>query len=200
MKTLKNDKGVALLLVLVLSAVGLIIATALAYMITESTKMSGMSKRFKSAAEAGEAGSPIAVQLIDARGNPAIPLPNFVIPDNNRLFNPVTGKLFASTALWTAGTNTSTIIDANDATTYDFRFDIGAGPVYRVYVKIVDTIRGNTVAPLGGKNLHKHGVVANAGSSENTASTYPYFYTVEILSQDSTNPLERARFSVLYQY
>jgi len=200
MKLLKNDRGVALLLVLVLSAVGLIIAMALAYMITESTKMSGMTKRFKSAFEAGEAGARIAVQLIDARGNPAIPLPNFVIPNTARLFDPNTGKLFATTSLWSAGTSTSTIIDANDAATYDFRFDIGVGPVYRVYVKIVDTIRGNTAPSPGGKNLHKHGVVANAGSSELVAAAYPFLYTVEILSQDSTNPLERARFNVLYQY
>jgi hypothetical protein len=73
----------------------------------------------------------------------------------------------------------------------------------------VDTIRGNTAASpgsgaggggAGGRGLHKHGVVANAGSSELVAAAYPYLYSVEILSQSSDNPLERCRFSVLYQY
>jgi hypothetical protein len=67
---------------------------------------------------------------------------------------------------------------------------------YTVYTKIVDTVEGNSGADEG---LVKTAVV-NAGSGEVTVVSVPYLYTIEILSQSTTNATERSKLSVLYQY
>jgi hypothetical protein len=42
--------------------------------------------------------------------------------------------------------------------------------------------------------------VVNAGSGEVTVVSVPYLYTIEVLSQSTTNATERSKLSVLYQY
>lgn len=172
-RTANDDKGSTLIVVLVLSAVALFVTAGLIYMLIESTKISGSMKRFKTAGEAGRAGAEVMYQLINARANPGIPLANFTICDSNRLFNQTTGKLFVPTANWPAGTDSSITIDPANTNTYDTRFDLGDNPTYRVFAKITDTVKGNSAsdgggggggAGAGGTKLHKHGVVANAGS------------------------------------
>lgn len=204
-KPANNAKGSTLLVVLVLSAVALVVTAGLIYMLTESTKMSGSMKRFKTASEAGRAGAEVMYQLINARADPGIPLTNFSICDSNRLFNQTTGKIFVATANWPVATDRSITIDPDNTNTYDMRFDLGDSPAYRVFVKITDTVKGNTAsaagsAGAGGTPLHKHGVVANAGSNEIVATSYPFIYTIEIVSQNTTNPQERAKLSIVYQY
>lgn len=195
MKMLRTEKGAALLVVLVLSVVAMVVVAGLMYMIIEGTKSSGGGKRYKTALEACKAGVGIATQVIDARANPGIPLSNFTIPDSNRLFAAANGKLTQTTQNWAVGYSSSTIIDPADTTTYDFHYDLGAAPVFRTYVKITYTTQGNTS---DGSALHKHGVVANAG--EIVASAVPFNYSIEMLCQDISQPRERAKLSVLYQF
>ncbi len=69
--------------------------------------------------------------------------------------------------------------------------------MYRVYVKVVDTVLGNTGL--------EHGIVEIGRSHEPAQAKYaglaiPYLYTIEVLSQSTTNPTERSKLSVLYQY
>jgi len=197
-----NEKGIALLMVLVLSAISLTIMAGLIYMITSGTQISGVQKRYKTALEAGTAGIGVTYQFIGRRGDPDIPNIAFSFSTAfstacraNKLNNPT---FISNTYNWTACANqdqaTSMTIDPGTPSTFDMSFVLGT---YTTYAKIVDTVEGNT----GGdeEGLLKHGVVS-AGSGEITVMSIPYLYTVEVQSENTTNSAEKAKLSVLYQY
>ena len=77
-------------------------------------------------------------------------------------------------------------------------FDLGASPypTYRVYTKIVDTVEGNSGPDTG---LMKGGVVS-LGQGEVQVVSRPYLYTIEVDAENSANPSERSKLSILYQY
>ncbi len=211
MRILKDKKGSTLLVVLVLSAVALVVAAGLLYMLTQGTKTSGGSKRYKTALEAGRAGADVVCQLINARPTTSavfsILLANFTVVDNNRLTNAATGKLYAPTANWPVtspiGINTSISIDPSNNSTYDVSFDLG-NPAYTVYAKITGAVKGNSAG--SGGRLHGGGTgdAKSSGSGGTSGSisapSNPYLYSIEILALNAANPQERAKLSVLYQY
>ena len=194
--------GIALVMVLILSAISLAIMAALVYMITVETQTSGIQKRYKTAIEAGQGGADVSYALIAARGNPSLPLTNFTITAPSAC---LTAKLNTATTIanWAScgsGANytkaTSMTIDPNDSKTYDMKFELGIGTSYTVYSKIVNTIEGNSG---GDEGLIKSGVVT-ANSGEVSVVSRPYLYTMEVETENASNPSERAKFSILYQY
>ncbi|OGW52288.1 MAG: hypothetical protein A2Y81_06970 [Nitrospirae bacterium RBG_13_43_8] len=208
-----NEKGIALVMILVMSAIALAIMAGLIYMITAGTQISGMQKRYETAREAAKGGADVTYQLIDARGNPGIPGINLYIitPGTCVTLNTtactaigsytgIATKLNLPTSCWSGCDSSMSIIppplSSPDNTTYDMRFDIGASPypIYRIYGKIVDTIEGNSGLDegLGGK-----GVVS---TGEVTVVSKPYLYTIELNAENKDNPSERAKYSILYQY
>lgn len=201
-KAYQNEEGVALVMVLILSAIALAIMAALVFMLTASTQMSGIQKRYKTAIEAGKGGADLAFQLIATRGtldlstfsslNLTVPASDVGLTHTNCL----TAKLNTRTTAWPAECNSSSAINPTDSTTYDMFFDLGTIPTFRVYGKIVDTVEGNSGADIG---LQKSGVVSS-NSGEVTAMSMPYLYTIEVDTMNRDNPSERARYSILYQY
>ena len=185
MKILCNEKGFAMVFVLVLAAISLVMTLAMLLMVSRGSFLSGQQKRFRTAVEAGRGGMETMFQLISNRGN---------IDTLYTMSNPaaVQTKLAGPIGTWGGLDNTSTINPAI-ATSYDMTIDFGA---YRVYTKIVDTVDGNSGADEG---LIKTAVV-NAGSGEVTVVSVPFLYTIEVLSQSTTNPTERSKLSILYQY
>ncbi len=197
MNILKGNKGSTLLVVLVLSAVALVVAAGLIYMVTEGTNISGSSKRYKTAYEAGKAGADVMYEIINARGNPNIPLTNFSISST---LTATAGKLFIATSNWPNTYDTSITIDPTNPNMYDASFDLGN---YKVYAKITDTVLGNSAANAGSKSRFHSGGVINArapGIAEISVPSYPYLYAIEVLATNAANPLERAKISILYQY
>ncbi len=201
-----NEKGIALVMVLILSAISLAIMAGLIYMVTSGTQISGIEKRYKTALEAGIASKEVTYQFIGMRDDPGILNINFLFSSNFST-NCRTAKLNtpASTTNWascgTGGNYTKTTsfsIDPNDPVTYDMSLDLGTSPnpTYRVYSKIVDTVEGNSSGELG---LSKGGVVL-ANTGEITVMNIPYLYTIEIDAENAANPAERAKLSILYQY
>ena len=186
MKILRNEKGFAMVFVLILAAISLAMTLAMLLMVSRGSFLSGQQKRYRTAVEASRGGVEAMFQLISNRGN----------PDNTMytMSNPaaVQTKLAGPLATWGGLDNSSTINPAV-ATSYDMTIDLGA---YRVYTKIVDTVDGNSSADEG---LIKTAVV-NAGSGEVTVVSVPYLYTIEVLSQSTTNATERSKLSILYQY
>jgi sulfite exporter TauE/SafE len=196
-KGFQNEDGIALVMVLILSAISLAIMAALLFMLTASTQVSGIQKRYKNALEAGKGGVDITFQLIGLRGNLAVPLPNFDITAVNvGGTNCLTPKLNNPTGTWPAACNSSLDIDPATPATYDMVFELGTAPTFRVFGKIVDTVEGNTGSDLG---LQKSGVVSS-NSGEVTAMPMPYLYTLEVEAVNKDVPTERARYSILYQY
>lgn len=210
-----NEKGIALVMVLVLSLIALAIVSTLVYLVIQGTKFSGFYKRYESARESGVGGSEIAGALIHNRGNLVIPtlvnfpnLCNCNDPDNcddnrdslgnrtclcDKLCNP---PYCGGTYKWTvAGCGTSLDPTSNP----DMQFNLSGlgGTNYQVSVKIIDTIRGNS--DLSGEVLGGTGVVSS-NSGQIPAPPMPYLYRIEINSQDATNVIERARLSGLYAY
>ncbi|MCX5716926.1 MAG: hypothetical protein NTW44_01185 [Nitrospirae bacterium] len=215
-----NEKGIALVMVLILAAISLSIMTALIYMLVGGTKTSGIQKRYKTALEAGIGGSEVTYQLVSLRGESAnqqafINKLNAVgLSLNASVTTPVgctrsgaaacstyaayTGlaaKLNLPTLCWT-GCDSSVTITPGTNTTYDMQFDLGTTTTYRVYAKIVDTVEGNSG---GDEGLTKGGVVSS-NSGEVTVQSKPYLYTIEIDAENPNNSDERAKVSVLYQY
>jgi hypothetical protein len=196
--TSQNEKGVALVMVLVLSAISLGIMAGLVYMLTSGTQISGIQKRYKTALEASEGGSDVMFQLISARGDPLIPgLTNFSIPaENVGGVDCLTDKLNNPTADWDAACDNTLSIVSTAVTSYDMTFQLGTGPTYTVFSKIADTVEGNSGGDMG---LTKGGVVAS-NSGEVTVMSIPYLYTIELESQNTAIPAERGKLSVLYEY
>lgn len=199
-KAYQDEKGIALVMVLILSAISLAIMAALVFMLTASTQMSGVQKRYKTALEAGKGGADVAFQLIATRGTLDVSTfssLNLTIPAVNvGGTNCMIAKLNKPTTAWPAECNSSSTIDPANSATYDMYFDLGTIPTFRVYGKIVDTVEGNSGADIG---LQKAGVVSS-NSGEVTAMSMPYLYTIEVDTMNRDNPSERARYSILYQY
>lgn len=188
MKRLRSEEGVALLVVMLLALTALVTTACLLYLVGIGGYLSGQQKRFHTALEAGRGGIDVIRQVIADRGATDNTLyTNFVLGPNLAL------KLTTSTDSWGAGVDNSTTIDPDNDNTYDVRFDIGG---YRVYSKIVDTVQGNSGPATG---LITGGTVST-GSGEVTVMSVPYLYTIEELAQSATNPSERAKFTVLYEY
>ena len=202
MRYLKNEKGIALAMIMVLSVIALAVIAGLIYMLTLSTQTSGLQKRYKTAYEAGVGGSDIMIRLIQNRGDPEIGLSWGAFATDDCLI----AKLNTTTSVanWQDACGgditkaTTLAIDTGDASTYDFSFDFASAgfPTYTAFAKIVETIEGNSG---GDEGLIGKGVIAS-GSGEITVLSIPYFYTIEVNAENAANPNERAKLSVLYEY
>jgi hypothetical protein len=220
----RNEKGIALAMMLILAAVALLIMAGLLYMITSSTQISGMQKRYKTALDAGFGGANITYQFIAFRGDP-IDTPSFqtllssinpviTTPDGSGTgdctgtdisgvtYHGLAAKLMTPTyrngvRVWSADCNSTMSIIPGTATSYDMQYELPGSPTnYTVYAKIVDTVEGNSPAD---KGLGGEGVVVSGGG-EVTVVSRPYLYTIEVDAENRTNPSERAKLSILYQY
>jgi len=194
-----NEKGIALVMVLILSVIALAIMAGLIYMVTSGTQMSGMEKRYKTALEAGSGGADVQYQIIALRmDNPASLvnefsfLNSFSVPISQQCLN---DKLLHSTADWTHCPAAMSEITTGP-TSFDMSFELGATPTFTVYTKIVDTVEGNSG---GDEGLRGKGVVAS-GTGEIEVVHRPYLYSIEVDSENAAHPSERAKLSILYQY
>ncbi|PWB63346.1 MAG: hypothetical protein C3F14_08235 [Deltaproteobacteria bacterium] len=186
MKILRSEKGFALAFVLILAVIALGMTLAMLFMVGRGSFVSGQQKSYRTAVEASRGGMEAMFQLISSRGLPTTPFTNQVLSAG------IGTKLAGGIGTW-GGLDNSMTINPAVSTTYDMRIDLGA---YRVYSKVVDTVDGNSGADEG---LLKTAVV-NSGSGEVTVVSVPYLYTIEVLSERISNPTERSKISVLYQY
>lgn len=213
-RQLRSEKGMVLLMVIVLSAVSLLIMTTLIYMITMGTQVSGLQKRYKTALEAGIGGSDIFIQLIALRAetggtnaftanlnafslNPSLTTPGACSGlVSAATYSGLAAKLLTPRTTWT-NCNSSITIDPAISTSYDMKIDLGTTEKYSVYAKIVSTTDGNTG---GDDNLANKGVVSGASSGSVEVMARPYLYAIELVSESNTRKDERAKLSVMYQY
>jgi hypothetical protein len=195
LSAISDQKGVALVMILILAAIALAIMTGLIYMITSGTQVSGSQKRYKTALDAGFGGTEVTFQLIGARGDPFDSTTATLLNYHRSLSDTcLIDKLNKKTADWSSCDSSMTVSSSSN----DMYFDLGSSPypTYRVYSKIVDTVEGNSG---GDEGLIGKGVVAT-GSGEVTVVSRPYLYTIEVDAENVNNPAERAKLSVLYQY
>lgn len=218
-----DERGIALAMILVLSGITLGIMAGLVYMITSGTITSGIHTRYKTAYEASLGGIDVMQEVIGFRGvessinricdpvDPEIPncdytTPASCVPSNAGDCPTLDGfdpdltrletKLKLPTDCWSS-CDSSLIIRPEDDTTYDISFTLGEAPrVYNVYAKVIDATEGNTGDPSD--------VVEPCGVEEACNDTQVpqlvFLYTLEVLVQGATNPLERAKTSALFAY
>jgi hypothetical protein len=211
-----NQKGLALVMVLVLSGIGLALMTALIYLIHTGTEITGIQKRYKTAFEAGMGGKDLVIQILTMKDRPVSEVDTFITtltgkgvtsarsPDgacsgvqDGVTYEGLKAKLMVETSLLSAGCSTTPVIDTSDAGTYDLSFQLGTGPRYTVYAKITDMVPGSEVGEETG--LRTGGVVTDQSSSITTAGV-ANLYTIEVLTENSANPQEKAKMQILYQY
>lgn len=208
MHKLRSQQGMALVVVLILSAVSLMIMTMLLYMITSGTQVSGMQKNYKTAVEAGLGGTDLVLKFIALQGEQtgqdslrntlnsfslATEIPEYATCSGTNAagapYTSLRAKLLTSSTTW-VGCLTS----APTPTSYDIKMQLGTTTKYNVYARIVDTVAGNSGSDEG---LLKNGVVNSSGEVQ--VMSMPYIYTIEV-DAENTSKTERAKFQVLYQY
>jgi len=222
----KSEKGIALVMVLVLSAITLTMMTALIYMITVGTQSSGLLKGYKTALEAGYASADIMAQVIALREkstnnttfnnnldalksnlsafsmNPSVSSVMSGCTGSTKDGVSYTGlatKVMTGTNPGWTGCNSSLDLKPADESTYDMKFDMGTGPRYTVYAKIVNTVEGNTGD--AGLNLKGSPVVNSGGAGEVQVMALSSVYTIEVDAESTVaTSHERVKLEVLYQY
>jgi hypothetical protein len=202
-KPLQNERGIALVTALMLSFLSLAIILALLYLISQGTRTSAASKRYKSALEASYGG-------VDVFTKAYIPqLSGITTPNLNSILvgaaptfgdtNCVQDKMNKISKDWGACSSAAKNANPKDTpdTTFSLRGQAGQ-PNFNVFAKIVDTQPGNSDS--SGSELLDSGSGVAYGSAGVSPKHMPATYRIEIQGERATNPLEKANLSILYAY
>jgi len=174
MKLLRNQKGIALVMVLVLAMIALSIVSALLFMLTKETVLSGSERFYRTAEEASTGGAELVMQYLGSGGYLNIPASQgniFLYPQNCSCGDPYNyndnverngahsdrcDKLCNPTSAWpstfdessTGGLQVSldpTAKRLDGKDSADLRFRLGVSPqTFDIYAKVVDTVQGNS--------------------------------------------------------
>ena len=215
MKLIRNEKGVALVMVLILALIGLAMVSTLLFMVTQGTRISGFQRVYRSTDEAGLGGAQIATQFIkdnifNAKAGLDMSQTLVSIFGGNTKDPCLVQKLTLSRGSWTAGPNyfwpactgaRATTIDADQLADFTFTLPgVAAGQTFTVYTKILDTVKGNTEENgLGAGKLGGAGVVS-AMEGEITPPPVPTLYRIEVQAQNTNNAEQKSKYSVLYAF
>jgi hypothetical protein len=207
MRLLKNEKGIALVMALILSLIALAITSALIYLITQGSMISGFQKRYQTAQEAAQGGIEFGSNEIINKTIGGTSSLSSLGTYGGMLSGNATDACFASkltspTSSWAVGC--SSTLEPKDSPDFTLRLSgVAPQPNFNVFVKIVDSTgdissggSGNT--DTSGLNLEGFGVVEGGGLVSPPA--VPHIYRVEVQGERETNPDERANYSVLYTY
>lgn len=220
MKIRQNEKGIALVMVLVISLMALAMVSALLYMLTQGTTISGSQKFYRTAEEASYGGVEVATQYLGTMGSLNVLGMAFTASCNcndpyihNDNIDMMTGartdrcdKLCNPTSQWPVAYDESVTagmqISLDATVSPDMTFTLGVAPQsFDVFVKIVDTVQGNSEA----SGIVTSGTLGGAGVVASTTGIVsspliPYLYRLEVQSQATNNAREQSKTSVLYAY
>jgi hypothetical protein len=219
MKSIGNEKGIALVTSLLLTLIALGIIMVLMYSITANIQVSAANKRYKNVVEAAYGGVSLSVNEFIPRLNNAIfgnyssgsesglsilkgqyaSTINLDIPSAACLRD----KLDNATADWSASCSKTPDPKDNPDMTFVLKSSmtgLASNQGFKVYTKIVGTpVKGNT-DKADKPNLRKGENVIESAEVEGTGVTIPTTYRVEVMAEQETNPREKANISVLYAY
>ena len=225
----RNNKGIALVTSLLFTLISLGIIMALLAIVTQGTRVSGASKAYKTAIEAGYGAVDVVSrdilpamfkgdfndvyydELEDAI-NLTIDPANFEYPLNfpdNLLTKCFNQKFGSSTSLWAACSAQATNPVPNESPDMVFNLKALNDSVgFKVYTKIADTrCGGDAAAGQPCSNSDTSGIdYLDAGSGVTSSSGTvtpqhrPAYYRIEVQSERAVNPNEKSQLSVLYAY
>jgi len=204
MKKIRNEQGIALVTALMLTFLSLVIILALMYIISQGTKVSAANKRYKSALEASYGGAEVFTkqiipQLLGVGGAASL---TTILAGGTPVFGDtacVQNKLNLAPEQWASCGAAAKTMDAKSAFDAQFTLRGQAGqPNFNIYAKIVDTQQGNS--DTSGEDMIGSGAGV-AGINVAVAPKHmPATYRIEIQGERATNPLEKAKLSILYAY
>ncbi|MEW6595223.1 MAG: hypothetical protein AB1413_10175 [Thermodesulfobacteriota bacterium] len=192
---LGNERGIALVMALVLGLIGMLMITAIIYMVGTGTWIGGSKKRYQTALNASHGGMNFFAREIIQRvvgGATLSSLGTF-----GGILTPVASDANFTTKLTTTGRigDAGYPVDNPDATlTFIFT---APTPTMTVNTAIVGASRGNSGTS---SNVLVGGGVVNTGSGTVTPQHIPYLYQTDIQSQSGVFARERARLSSIYAY
>lgn len=188
---LGNERGVALVMALVLGLVGMLIISALIYMVGTGTWVSGSKKRYQVALEASHGGLNFFAKEIIQQGVGGTSLS--AMGTYGGTFAPVNTDANFNTKLTTIGMYPAAPVDATLTLVFT-----PPTPDMAVSGTILATNPGNS--SLSPHNLVGGGVVAPS-SGGGSGQAIPYLFQVDIQGQQSgLITRERARLSAIYAY
>ena len=201
-----NNRGITMIIALITALIILILGSIALYISIKSTKMSGTFRQYRASVEAAKGGYEETKYIINyimdyvkVHGEAPSEAPsigNFTNLNFTNFAN-FKSKLKDATAenttsVWTDDAQNPDKTVSNP----DITLTVGN---YNVYVKLINTAKGNT-AMGGTKGLGTGGVTTGkAGTSTVTPPRIPYLYTIEIVSQHQTAN-DAAAVSLVYGY
>jgi len=212
MKTVKNERGVALVTALMLMLVILAICMSLLYMVTQSTKSSASQKRYSTSIAAGYGGTEVLKDILPrlmgySTVRSALPTVtgfsniNLAFPTASSDLDCFSQKLKNNPAEWSACGAANKSVNAKLKPDFTFTLNgLTAGQGYKVYTKIVSTVAGNSDMSSGTMELEAGLGVAQSGGGVIAPQHFPSMFTIEVAGEKEFNPTERAELSVLYAY
>ncbi len=198
----KNEKGVALIVAIIVAFIILALGSMALYMSTRSTNISGRFSVYRSSIEAAYGAFRETSSILGyIKDNKSITVP-FNITDiratclHYKLTTPTVNwtdsdlsanGCLARTVSLAEDTNYNSIINY-----YELKFSLGD---YNVYLKVVNSSTGNT--QLRGNKLRKGGT-----TRQNIRKTplAPYIYRIEIVAVSKLNPYDFSHVSLLYAF
>lgn len=234
MKYWHNEKGMALVMSLILAVVCLSFSAALIYMITQGTRMSGLEGRYATCLDAARGGLEVMTNIIDRGGDfdSSATLSIDLSPDITEAVPtpPAPGsqeecfrdhKLKKSTDQWNDNDNdpSTPVLATPCMLPYaiydelnkvpvkdvpDITMVLGSSPdEYNIYLKIVDTVEGNSPVSRGGGGGGRDvsAVVEGGGAIE--PPHMPFLYTIDVLAERATSSEKsdsQAQITALYAH
>jgi hypothetical protein len=225
-----DERGIALAMVLVLSAVTLGIMAGLIYMVTIGTQTSGMQKRYKTAYEANLGGIDIMHEIIEIPGvltgergdetaindfiadldNPAYTTPNTCVPDTSNAVENCTGHFNYDATFTRLETKLYMPQECWTGCNDLHPIDIDDDSTYDITFELgqapdpVYSVYAKIIDTTSGNS----GIFSTLAKGRGVVSSkgeviipqIVYLYTIEVLAQAKDNPLERAKSAVLLAY
>jgi hypothetical protein len=230
MKIVKDEKGIALVLVLILSLITLAMTSGLIYMLTSETEVSGIQKRYNTALEAGMGASDFSYQVVALRGDATDT--NSLVSDLSSIgaqtttpaacvtdlagtaktldgrvcstlgsYTNIATKLLLPTECWSGCDDSLTITPgACTNTTSTTGYDL----CFTLGANPAYTVYAKIANTTEGNSGAEQGLLKTPVVSSNTGEITPmhiaYQYTIEVDAENQANPEERAKLSILYEY
>lgn len=206
-----REKGVALVMALIVVSVAAGIFAAVMYFALTGTEVSGLQRKYQSSKEASLGAIDVLTKdllprvmggtnlsaAVAALIKPAAVLPAITADTGKDAC--FTAKLMTSTSDWPGGTcESGTDPTLNPDVVFNLKGKSDQTKPYVVSMKIIDTISGNS---------DKTGVVLDLGSGvvDDASSLiriqhFPFLYTIVTDARQQGSTLERANIEVLYAY
>lgn len=203
MKTLTNDKGIALVTALLLTVLSLSIIIALLYVISAQTTMSGAHKRYKNSLEASHGAVRIltreVIPMMFSASDPRTSLTNeFASIQFDMVSNDCfKQKMVLPSSEWSSCGESSRTLDPKQGPDATFKLRGAGGPGFKVFAKIVETTPGNT--NVSGLDLD-NGIGVTGITPGISPKHLPYLYRIETEGESALNPREKANLTVVYSY